>query len=59
MSFYFVTIVTEFTAPTVTFTLYNDNVNWATAKSRCEDRGQRLAVLDTAQRRDELQLQGM
>ena len=29
------------------FTLYNEDVNWNTAKSRCEEDGQRLAVPDT------------
>ena len=32
----------------VKFTLYEERVAWDTAKSRCEAAGQRLAVLDTA-----------
>ena len=30
------------------FTLYDERVKWSTAKSRCEALGQRLAVVDTA-----------
>ena len=41
------------------FTLHEESVNWDTAKSRCETRGQRLAVLDTAAKRVALQEQGM
>ena len=41
----------------VIFTLYDDEVNWATAKSRCESLGQRLVVLDTAEKRNELKAQ--
>ena len=32
----------------VNFTSYDDRVTWNVAKSRCEDLGQRLAVVDTA-----------
>ena len=41
----------------VIFTLYDDPVNWVTAKSRCESLGQRLAVLDTPEKRAALQEQ--
>ena len=39
-------VQSEITA--VKFTLYEERVAWDTAKSRCEAAGQRLAVLDTA-----------
>ena len=35
---------------TIKFTLYGEKVEWDTAKSRCEDVGQRLAVLDTEEK---------
>ena len=37
----------ESAALVINFTLHDENVNWNTAKSRCEALGQRLAVLDT------------
>ena len=39
--------VTESAESSVIFTLFTEDVNWVTAKSRCEDLGQRLAFLDT------------
>ena len=41
----------------IIFTLYDDPVNWMTAKSGCESLGQRLAVLDTPEKRAALQEQ--
>ena len=43
----------------VTFTLHTNTTDWLTAKLRCEDLGGRLAVLDTAEKRDALQAQNM
>ena len=43
---------------TFIFTLHDDDdADWNTAKSRCETLGQRLAVLDTEEKRDALQAQ--
>ena len=41
----------------VTFTCTRVDVNWPTAKSRCESMGQRLAVLDTKEKREALREQ--
>ena len=41
----------------VNFTLHDEKVHWHTAKSRCEALGQRLAVLDTEDKRTTLQEQ--
>ena len=43
----------------VLFTRYDGPANWLTAKTNCEALGQRLAVLDTLEKRDALQEQGM
>ena len=48
----------EIVETTVLFTRYNGPANWMTAKSNCETLGQRLAVLDTMEKRDALQEQG-
>ena len=41
---------TESVVSAVTFTLSDEEVDWDTAKSRCEALGQRLAVLDTEEK---------
>ena len=43
---------------TVLFTRYDGSANWLTAKANCEAKGERLAVLDTEEKRDALQEQG-
>ena len=48
---------TESAVSDVTFTRYDETVNWDTAKSRCEALGERLAVLDTAEKLSALQEQ--
>ena len=40
----------ELTESAVIFTNFDESVNWMTAKSRCEDLGQRLTVLDTKEK---------
>ena len=40
----------DLTEPAVIFTSFDESVNWSTAKSKCEDLGQRLAVLDTKEK---------
>ena len=37
----------EMVESAVNFTLHTENVDWTTAKSRCETLGEKLAVLDT------------
>ena len=43
----------------VVFNLFRDEVDWHTAKSECEAHGQRLAVLDTEEKRSALQAQNV
>ena len=48
---------TESAVSDVIFTRYDETVNWDTAKSRCAALGERLAVLDTAEKISALQEQ--
>ena len=57
LCFYF--SVTELAEPSVIFTLFTEDVNWVTAKSRCEDLAQMLAVLDTEEKRTSLREQDL
>ena len=41
----------------VVFTLFRNTVTWETAKSNCEAEGQRLAILDTEEKRSAFQAQ--
>ena len=51
---------TDLVDPSVIFTLHDDNdADWFTAKFRCEALGERLAVLDTAEKRHALDVQRM
>ena len=41
----------------ILFTLFRNFVDWQTAKSNCEAEGQRLAILDTEEKRSAFQAQ--
>ena len=41
------------------FKLFDEHVTWYQAKSRCEDRVERLAVLDSLGKQDQIQVQGL
>ena len=43
----------------VVFTMFDYDVDWYTAKANCEADGQRLAVLDTEEKRTAMKAQGV